>query len=309
MKYISRLMALLLAMTLLIGSASAEFTLDGLTETQLLALYQATSEEYEYDYLEADVLGYDVVLSVEDGENLAANGYAFQWYQLTEAEEGYTHTALAGETGYTCERTYPLNEEKYYCAYTDAAGNEYMTKVFVLTAQTDDLDAYIDTLYTCYDEMVYVDELPLADYAAVACKWMNETWNVLLADGSNLAQLVRDYWYTDPYIEMELLCSCVVSGAVESDACILSPAADHAGGCGWYTGSPVLELSEETDADGNVFYTLSVTVDGETNVIATTELLDGVHHYFKDATTGIFVAWLYTDEDGVHWIVPLESEN
>ena len=70
-----------------------------------------------------------------------------------------------------------------------------------------------------------------------------------------------------------------------------------------------LSLAENTAADGSVYYTLNVTRNGEITVVATTEMLDGVRHYFKDAATGLYVAWLRIDADGSMWIIPLESEN
>lgn len=252
-----------------------------------------------------DVLGFEAELAVCKDEDLAAQGYTCQWYQLVITEAGDEYVALEGETSQTLNVTYPLQEERYYCIYKAADGSEKMSDVFVLVAQTTDLDAYLATLYTDYYAIIIENEQPITDYAAVACDWMDQ-WNVTLADDTNLAQNVLEYWYEYPD---ELLCSCVISGAVAADGCILGPDAEHDSACGWYVASPALVLEEKTNGSGEVYYTLSVTADGATTVVATTEMLDGERHYFKDVQTGIFVAWLYTDETGEQWIVPLKSEN
>jgi hypothetical protein len=240
-------------------------------------------------------------------EDLAAQGYTCQWYQLILSDAGEQYIAMEGETGQRLNVTYPLREERYYCIYKAVDGSEKMSDVFVIVAQTTDTDAYLSVLYE--DQFWNADD---TFNTRAIYDHMNTVWNVEV-NGVNLAEKVVQAWWAEKQLapdqfDLSLLCSCVVTGAVASDSCMLAPGAGHVGTCGWYSASPTLALEEKTNSDGSHYYTLSMTVNGETTVVATTEMLDGVHHYFKDAKTGIFVAWLYTDEKGVQWIVPLASE-
>ncbi len=256
-------------------------------------------------YLEKDVLGFGTKLEVRDSSGFEPAGCTFQWYQLVLTEDGEQYVVLEGQTASVLDVCYPFQKERYYCIYKDVDGNEKMSAVFVVEAQTTNWDDYLNVLYGDYDEIVYQNEQPITDYAVVACQWMDK-WDVTLEDGSNLAQNVLNYWYEYPD---ELLCSCVISGAVTVDGIILDAHDQHDASCPWHVSSPTLSLTENTAPDGSVYYTLSMVADGETTILATTEMLDGVHHYFKDTKTGIFVAWLRIDADGSMWIVPLESEN
>ena len=259
-------------------------------------------------HLEPDVLGFTTELSVHKYEDLAAQGYTCQWYQLILSDAGEQYIALEGETGQRLNVTYPLREERYYCIYKAVDGSEKMSDVFVIVAQTTDMDAYLSVLYE--DQFWNADD---TFNTRAIYDHMNTVWNVEV-NGVNLAEKVVQAWWAEKQLapdqfDLSLLCSCVVTGAAASDFCMLAPGAGHVGTCGWYSASPTLALEEKTNSDGSHYYTLSMTVNGETTVVATTEMLDGVHHYFKDAKTGIFVAWLYTDETGEQWIVPLKSEN
>lgn len=298
MKYISRFAALLMMLLLLTGRACA-LTLDSLTEEQLAGLYQAAAASASVTEV-TGVLGDQVTLSVENGDMLS--GYTFQWYVITE--EG--QAAIEGATGYEYDTAYPLAETQYQCIFMDSTGNAMQTNVFALSAQTDDLDAYIDVLYTDYDELYWVPCDPLDAYIEAAYAWM-QVWNVTLSDGTNLAENVLACWQEDPDPE-ELLCTCA---GEDADFCINGPDAEHSRTCGWYTGSPVLKLEADTDEDGNPVYTLYATVNAEDVVLAVSEMLDGQHHYFRDAREGelgLYVAWLYIDEDGTPWLMPLASE-
>lgn len=302
MKYISRLTALLLALLMLISSAGAEMSLDDLTQGELDALYTSAGEE-EYIYWEGDVLGLwlkiDAFAAVTDKDQ-----YTYQWYD----QDGNAVAATSETEPYTLLVYYTLTEQQFYCIATDAAGESFHSEINVIApAQTTDMEAYLSYLYD--DEFFSEDG---SRNRNATYQMMHENWNVAV-DGGNLAQMVFDAWQsekdTDIY-DHELFCSCVVTGVADADFCMLAPDAEHDVSCGWYVGSPVLDLTAETDAAGNVVrYILSVTEDGETTTIASTEMLDGVHHYFKDTQSGLFVAWLRIDENGGMWIVPLESEN
>lgn len=269
-----------------------------------------TSSTYVYAIpaelrIDTEALGYTAELSVADGGAIVPAGSAFQWYRLVLSGTEEEYIALEGETSFILNVRYPLQEERYYCVYKDAEGNEKMSAVFVVVAQTTDMDVYLNTLYSDFVRIVIDEERPITDYAEAACQWMAH-WDVTLDDGVNLAQKVLTYWYEYPD---ELLCSCIISGAVTADGLILGAHDQHDASCPWHVGSPVLSLTENTAADGSVYYTLNVTENGETTVVATTEMLDGVRHYFKDTATGLYVAWLRIDADGSMWIIPLEAEN
>lgn len=292
MKYISRFAALLMALVLLVQSAAA-LTLDTLTEDQLAGLYQAAAASSINEI--TGVLGGTAKLSVEGGEFL--EGYTFQWYEVV----GDGRSAVEGADEYACEVKFALEEKQYQCAYTDGEGNLYQTNVISVAAQTDDLDEYYTTLYTDYDHLYWMPSAPLDAYMEAAYNWM-QTWNVTLADGSNLAENVLAYWmeYPDPE---ELLCSCA---AGDEAFCINSPDAVHPKTCGWYTGTPVIKLGENEDGS----YTLYTLVNAQEVVLAVSELLDG-RHYFRDVRegeAGLYVAWLYIDDEDNPWLMPLESE-
>lgn len=304
MKYISRYLALLLAMTLLWGSAQAELTLDGLTQGQLDALYASVAEETDAMSVTGVLYATEPFSSTET-EGWAEQGYALQWY-ATDAEGN--KTALSGETAEALTVTYTLEEQRFLCAAVDGNGLEYTSPLFVVLAQTSDMEAYLDYLY--YEDRFYTENDELDKQAVY--DHLTGAWNVDI-DGENLADKVVAAWWAEKeqsWFDVSILCSCVVTGAVEGEACMLSPDAAHDPSCGWHVVTPALELTAETDENGSVIrYVLTATVEGETIVIAETEMLDGVHHYFKDVASGMFVAWLRTDENGVQWIVPLESEN
>ena len=236
MKYISRFTALLLALIMLTGNASA-LTLNDLTEDQMAALYQAVSETSTVTTV-TDVLGATVSLLVENGEELAASGTTFQWYEISGEEK----TEIAGATAYFWDVVYGLEEKQYQCFFEDADGNDYQSNVFSVAAQTDVLDDYLNTLYTDYDELYYVPDAPIDVYLAAAWNWM-QTWNVTLADGTNLACNVLDYWLTDPYPE-DMLCNCA---GEDADFCILPPEAAHAESCGWHS-----DVTVVTDEDTGI---------------------------------------------------------
>ena len=296
MKYISRFAALLMALVML-GSSAGAITLDTLTEDQLVGLYQAAAQNASVTYM-TDVLGWTTTLSVETGESLAGSGMTFQWYEIIDGNSA----AIEGATSYTYEVTYTLEEKQYQCLFTDMEKNTYQSNIFSITAQTDDLYEYYSVLYTEYENLYWIPCEPLDAYIEAAYNWM-QIWNVILADGSNLAENVLAYWmeYPDP---LELLCNC---SSEEADFCVNAPDAAHPKTCGWYTGAPVIKLGENEDGS----YTLYAMVNAQEVELAVSEMLDGQHHYFRDVRqgeAGLYVAWLYIDDEGNPWLMPLESE-
>nr|MBR4279681.1 hypothetical protein [Clostridia bacterium] len=264
MKYISRLTALLLAMMLLAGCAAAEMSLEGLTMNELDWLYLAASDAE--DLRVTDVLGATSPLTSEDAAAWQNLGCTLQWYAL---DTDGSRQLLPGETGTSLEITYTLAEQRFVCVATDATDVEHPSPVYIAQALTDDMEAYLTVLYT---EFYYLYEIPSYDdedysidsYAAAAWQWM-QTWNVTLADGSNLAENVLNAWWaekTSESFENRWLCSCVITNAAASDFCILSSGADHVGTCGWHTAKVVL-TDEETGimvkGDIPADVTLSVT--------------------------------------------------
>lgn len=301
MKYISRLTALLLAMGLLLSSAGGALTIDDLTEGDLAGLYQLMAGNPTVTAVQ-DVLGGAISLGVDNGAALEAAGATFQWYEIAGEEE----TEIAGATAYSLDVTCTLEERQYQCFFTDAQGNAYQSDLFSVSAQTDNLEDYLWTLYSDYDELCYIPNAPLDAYIQAAWTWM-QIWNVTLPDGTNLAENVHACWMSDPIPAM-LLCSCADEDAA---FCINSPDAEHPKTCGWYTGAPLLKLEEDTDENGSTVYTLYMTVNEEDVVLAVSEMLDGQHHYFRDVRDGelgLYVAWLYIDDEGNPWLMPLESE-
>lgn len=293
MKYISRFAALLIAWGMLLSAAGAESTtIDELTQEWLVSNY-ALQAENQVQTIEANVLGFENTLEafkdVTDKENLT-----FQWYDQND------QPVDGNETPYELTVCTTMQEQQYYCTLLEN-GNEVKRYTFVIAAaQTTDPEAYLDTLYADYAAM---DE---AQYRAAAWQWM-QTWNVTLSDGTNLSENVHAYWMNDPIPE-DLLCNCAGENAA---FCINSPDSEHSKTCGWYNGTPLLKLDEGTDANGNPSYTLYITVNNEDIVLAVSEMLDGQHHYFRDVRqgeVGLYVAWLYMDEEGNPWLMPLESE-
>ena len=224
MKYISRITALLLALMMLTPTFASALTLDTATQSDLDIMYQAVAG---YSYLE-DSLGFKTAIHFEGADELAANGYTFQWYEILDDAPD---REIVGATNYSYSTEFTLDAKQYYCIYADPNGIEYMSNIFVVAASTTDMELYLDTLFSLWnDGFGAYDSLKIYEY-------MTETWNVQLSNGENLAQNVIDYWYADwneENIDSDLLCTCVVSGEVESKYTILHPNSDeHVSDCCW----------------------------------------------------------------------------
>lgn len=232
MKYISKLTALLLAVMLGLSSASA-LTIDDLTRGTMDALYQAVSEE-QYRYCDAGVLGDWIELDAF--QNVADKKYyTFQWYD----QDGNMLDAADDPCKLRVRNT--MTEQQFYCIATDATDNQLKSDIFVIpAAQTTDMEAYLSYLYG--DEFYGADgnrDLVLT-YTQVM-----DTWNVPLEDGSNLGENVVAAWWAERSLDIfdpELFCSCVVSGKVTADGCVLHPDAVHDVECEWY-----MEVTVVTD--------------------------------------------------------------
>ncbi len=300
MKYISRFAALLMALMMMVGNAGAEMSLDGLTQNELDWLYLAASDAEDM-YL-TGVLGVAESFRSEDAEAWENLGYALQWYLIDANGE---RVALPGETGSAIDITYAMTEQRFVCMATDEQGEE-PSPVYVVQAQMEDLEAYLGYLFDnaidedgCYiQNMVY--------------QYLTDTWNVETDDGNLGARVVAEWRanWSDSDLYFDMMCTCVVDGLVAADHCVLAPDAEHDPSCLWYKGAAMLQLEEGTDATGKPSYTLYITVNNEDIVLAVSEMLDGQNHYFRDVRqgeAGLYVAWLYIDDEGNPWLMPLES--
>ena len=225
MKYISRITALLLALMMLTPTFASAITVGTATQSDLDKLYQAASSD-ETVYINAGLLG--------DWSELSAFGtladkelYTFQWYD----QSGMVLACYEEPTVVRVANT--VEEQEFYCVATDATGNQLTSPTFVLSAaDISDVEAYLDLLY----DYRFLDALSVVDTLSIY-GLMTDTWDITLADGSNLAESILNLWWSerdyegfDPY----LLCSCVITGAVESDDCVLHPNSNlHADGCCW----------------------------------------------------------------------------
>lgn len=301
MKYISRFAALLMVLMMVVGNAGAEMPLDGLTQNELDWLYLAASDAEDM-YL-TGVLGVTESFNSSDAEAWQNLGYALQWYVIDTNGE---RIALPGETGPSINITYTMTEQQFVCVATDEQGEE-LSPLYVVQAQTEDLEAYLGYLFDnamdetgCYiQNMVY--------------QYLTDTWNVENADGNLGARVVAEWQaeWRDSDLYFDMMCSCVVDGLIAADHCVLAPDAKHDPSCMWYKGTAALNLKEGTDETGKPSYTLYITVNSEDIVLAVSEMLDGQHHYFRDVRqgeAGLYVAWLYIDDEGNPWLMPLESE-
>ncbi len=299
MKYISRFAALLMALLMVVGNAGAEMPLDGLTQNELNWLYLAASDAEDM-YL-TGVLGVTESFRSEDAEAWKNLGYALQWYLIDTNGE---RIILPGETDTSLTVTYTMTEQRFVCVATDAQED---TPVYVVQAQTENLEDYLGYLFDnaidedgCYiQNMVY--------------QYLTDTWNIETDNGNLGARVVAEWQaeWRDSELCFDMICSCVVDGLVAADHCVLAPDAKHDPSCMWYKGEAMLQLKEGADATGKPSYTLYITVNDEDIVLAVSEMLDGQHHYFRDVRqgeAGLYVAWLYIDDEGNPWLMPLESE-
>ena len=224
MKYISRITALLLVLMMLTPALASALTLDTATQSDLDKLYEAANSVPEY--WDAGLLGDWTGISTFG--NLANKDlYTFQWYD----EAGNPLDSFEEPTVLRVANT--MEEQKFYCVATDATGNQLTSPMIVLSAA--DISNAEDYLALLYEER-FLDVFGSVNTLTVY-RLMTETWNVTMADGSNLAEKVLALWWAEreeSYFDPYLLCSCVITGAVESEECVLHPnSAHHAENCSW----------------------------------------------------------------------------
>lgn len=297
MKYISRLTALLLAMMMIVSDAGA-LTVNDLTQGTMDAMYTAVSGEQE-EMAVTGVLGESETLTSTNATTWAGEGYALQWYAVNAEGE---RTALTGETNDALTVTYLLAEQRFVCVATDSNGNVYAeTPVYVVAAQTDDMEEYLLFLYDYAG--FYTDS---GDVDAVAVyNFMHQNWNIAVEDSMLAANVVAAWWTEkdDSWFNNALLCSCVVTEAAEADFCMLHPYEAHVDTCGWYQDATVLQ--DETTGitvTGDIPAGVSLQVTAATGPMPEidTRHFNALRNY--PIITGFNITLL--DEDGSEYIVP-----
>ncbi|MBE5809957.1 MAG: hypothetical protein E7318_03375 [Clostridiales bacterium] len=226
MKYISRITALLLVLMMLTPTFASALTLDNATQSDLDKLYEEAVANLDGVSLDG-LIGKTAPLAVS-----AQGAYGFQWYQIiANADGSVTEVPLVNETSASYNAVYQAETYAYYCKYLDASGVEQRTINYILEP-TRDLYYYVAELSWGDD---FLSETDVWNSEAMYVH-MNTVWNVML-DGANLAESIVEYWWNDGDVyetEIGMLCSCVVSGAVQDSWCMLHPASDlHDDSCGW----------------------------------------------------------------------------
>ncbi len=233
MKYISRLTALLLAIMMVLPSVvQAEMAVEDLTLDTLDALYASVDVDPDAKEVEAGVLGATVKLN--------ANWALFSTYTWTNVLTGET---LEGD-GRTLEVAYTMQAQSYKCTGNGfITGTQYASTTFVIPpAQTDDMGAYLDFLFSAQfqDAQGNPDRTKVYDFVTA-------NWDVTLADGTNLCDNVVQAWMNEPaHTERDahLLCTCVL-GYVTSETCLLHPDDSHLPDCPWFNGVEIIVPPEE----------------------------------------------------------------
>lgn len=253
MKYISRITALLLVLMMLTPTFASALTLGTATQGDLNKLYQEASEDGVI-YLSAGLLGHWSGLSAFG--NLAYKDlYRFQWFN----EDGQILPCFNDPWVTRVSNT--MAEQKFYCVATDATGNELLSPVYVVPAA--DISNVEDYWSLLHDDR-FLDALGAADTLTIY-RLMTDIWNVSMPDGKNLAESVVAQWWSEreeTYSNPDLLCSCVVSGAVASDECVLHPNSDlHVNGCSWK--QPEISASADVSTPESLLTLNSVVLAAE----------------------------------------------
>ena len=134
---------------------------------------------------------------------------------------------------------------------------------------------------------------------------------LLLYDADSIAALMFLYYANETYGYMdaypEHLCYCY------TDTLYPYGSEEHAEECPWHGSGEVVTgiVPGATDENGNVISYNLVVLDAAGNpvTVAKSTMLDETYHYFQDMTgSKLYVAYLYIDENGDQWIIPLKSE-
>lgn len=231
MKRISRFTALLLAMMLLMTDALA-LTLDSLTQDELESLYSIEADEQTVT-LDQGVLGEWMTITAF-GEVTDRTGYSFVWYD----GEGNVQTATADDPAALDVRV-TMQEQKYSCVMTED-GAELNRRHFIIpAAQTTDMEAYVGFLssYAWDNDAVQYDKELIYDY-------LIHVWNVTVGETTLGANAAAEWWlnWSDSDMHFDMMCTCVLSGAVEAEQCVLYPGtSQHAEGCEWAGEGEIIE--------------------------------------------------------------------
>ncbi len=193
--------------------------------------------------------------------------------------------------------------------------NDGEMHTYVVSAQTTVLYQYYEKmlqLVTDYSVNPYAfDQHAIYDYMISTSKWNQVIGTDETGKSVTMAETVLRFWLDIRWPEeYGMFCTCCIDvNGVVSDEIMRHPDAVHKESCKWKhdvkTG-----LTPLVRVDGTIEgYVLAMTdANGNVKVVATTDMLDGKYHYFKDVVTGLYVAYLHTDENDVPWIIPLKSE-
>ncbi len=164
-----------------------------------------------------------------DEEIVNAGNYTYQWYHGDEA--------IDNATGWQYMVNCTMQTETYYWIATPVDGGEPIKSGAILvTAQWTSLGEYIMYAVDHYGETNeelynYLTETLDVDFTAVVDNVEVE---------KNLADEIMSFWYDkcladEEYLYTGIFCTCVVSGVISSDECMLHPDALHNEECPWYT--------------------------------------------------------------------------
>ena len=224
-------------------------------------------------------------------------GYTFRWVD----GEGNILAPAANPWELTVTAAYEA--KTYRC---DAILNNQVvsSQGFVIESQTEELDDYVAFLWDFY---TWEGDTEVLDKASVYA-WMTDTWNIELADGTNLAENVlkcwAEAWQAD---SADLLCTCVLNGEITSAYALLHPDAAHKNGCPWLEGMTVLQ-NDTTGITvmGDIPAGVALKVNGQTGALPEMDL----RHF--DRLHGTVNIWQYNisliNPDGTEYELPEGNE-
>ena len=298
MKYISRITALLLVLVMLTPTFASALTLSTATQGDLDKLYQEASE---------DTVIYGIPGLLGDWSELSAFGnlaakdlYSFQWFN----EDGEILPCFNDPWVVRVANT--MEEQKFYCVATDATGNELVSPVYVVpAADISDPNLYVNWIW---DTAYFTDTFGAADTLTIY-QALTVTWNVLRDDGSNLAEEIVKQWWSDreeTYFDPYLLCSCVVSGAVAADECVLHPNSDlHVNGCSWK--QPEISANVDVSTPESLLTLTSVVLAAEER--ADVDSYAWQNYVYDPATAGMRWAILNYVQDTNLYTIQINKES
>lgn len=229
MKYISRITALLLVLMMLTPTFASALTLGTATQGDLDRLYQEATDS-GYEYYPTGYLGFWGEVDAFDTLT-NKDAYTFQWYDA----EGNALQSYGEDAPEKLRFVYTMETQYFHCVATRVSDGATMTSAIKVIPPAD-ISNPEDYLGFLYDPSIFLDVFGAADTLTIY-HMMIDTWNVTMPNGMNLAESILELWWSEreeSYFDPYLLCSCVVSGAVASDECVLHPNSDlHVNGCSW----------------------------------------------------------------------------